>query len=86
MLSQTVRAGSKAVNTVLSAVTGGQQKQHMQQSACSHVLTMENLNPNIEKMEYAVRGPIVARASQIEEELKQVQYETSFMILNIFCV
>ena len=83
MLSQTVRAGSKAVNTVLSAVTGGQQKQ---QSACSHVLTMENLNPNIEKMEYAVRGPIVARASQIEEELKQVQYETSFMILNIFCV
>jgi alanine transaminase len=35
------------------------------------VLTMESLNPNIRVMEYAVRGPIVARAAEIEKELKQ---------------
>ncbi len=36
------------------------------------VLTMDTLNPHIKVMEYAVRGPIVARAAQIEKELKQV--------------
>ncbi|XP_050413736.1 alanine aminotransferase 2-like [Patella vulgata] len=35
------------------------------------VLTIDTLNPNVVKMEYAVRGPIVARASQIEKELKE---------------
>lgn len=37
----------------------------------SKILTMESLNPNIRVMEYAVRGPIVARAAEIEKELKQ---------------
>jgi len=37
----------------------------------SKVLTMDTLNPNIKLMEYAVRGPIVARASEIERELQQ---------------
>ena len=36
------------------------------------VLTLENMNPHIKKMEYAVRGPIVARAGEIEQELKSV--------------
>lgn len=36
------------------------------------ILTMESLNPNIRVMEYAVRGPIVARAAEIEKELNQV--------------
>lgn len=35
------------------------------------ILTMESLNPNIRVMEYAVRGPIVARAAEIEKELQQ---------------
>ncbi|XP_076447698.1 alanine aminotransferase 2-like [Babylonia areolata] len=34
-------------------------------------LSMENLNPCVKEMEYAVRGPIVARANAIAEELKQ---------------
>ena len=38
------------------------------------VLTMETLNPNIKSMEYAVRGPIVTRAAEIEKELEQVQF------------
>ena len=39
------------------------------------VLTMETLNPNIKLMEYAVRGPIVARAAEIEKELEKVSFE-----------
>ena len=35
------------------------------------VLTIETLNPCIKEMEYAVRGPIVARAGAIETDLKQ---------------
>ncbi|KAF8782672.1 alanine aminotransferase 1-like [Argiope bruennichi] len=34
-------------------------------------VTLENMNPNIIKMEYAVRGPLVIRATEIEKELKK---------------
>ncbi|KAK3102619.1 hypothetical protein FSP39_012706 [Pinctada imbricata] len=33
------------------------------------VLSMDNVNPNVRDMEYAVRGPIVARATQLEKDL-----------------
>ncbi|MEQ2179021.1 hypothetical protein GOODEAATRI_020290, partial [Goodea atripinnis] len=36
------------------------------------VLTVENMNPNVKRVEYAVRGPIVQRAVQIEKELREV--------------
>jgi alanine transaminase len=42
-----------------------------QQKRGNKVLTMDNLNPNIKLMEYAVRGPIVARAAEIEKELEK---------------
>ncbi|XP_053105581.1 alanine aminotransferase 1 isoform X2 [Hemicordylus capensis] len=35
------------------------------------VLTLESMNPSIKKVEYAVRGPIVTRAVQLEKELQQ---------------
>jgi alanine transaminase len=35
-------------------------------------LTMENLNPRVIEVEYAVRGPIVIRAAEIEKQLKEV--------------
>uniref|UniRef100_H2Z4L2 alanine transaminase n=1 Tax=Ciona savignyi TaxID=51511 RepID=H2Z4L2_CIOSA len=35
------------------------------------VLTLETMNPNIKKVEYAVRGPIVVRAGAIRKELEQ---------------
>ncbi|KAF2900087.1 hypothetical protein ILUMI_06102 [Ignelater luminosus] len=35
-----------------------------------HFLTSDNINPNIRKMDYPVRGPLVARAGQLEKELK----------------
>ncbi|CAB3384810.1 Hypothetical predicted protein [Cloeon dipterum] len=34
-------------------------------------LTLDNINPCIKTMEYAVRGPLVIRASEIERELQQ---------------
>ncbi|XP_043109983.1 alanine aminotransferase 2-like isoform X2 [Puntigrus tetrazona] len=34
------------------------------------VLTVDTMNPNVKRVEYAVRGPIVQRAVQIERELK----------------
>lgn len=37
------------------------------------VLSVDNMNPFVKNMEYAVRGPIVIRAGEIEEELKKVQ-------------
>jgi alanine transaminase len=36
------------------------------------ILTMKTLNPHVKAMEYAVRGPIVARAGEIEKELEEV--------------
>ncbi|KAG9356099.1 hypothetical protein JZ751_000943 [Albula glossodonta] len=35
------------------------------------VLTIDTMNPSVKKVEYAVRGPIVQRALQIEKELKE---------------
>merc|ERR1719234_3090971 len=34
------------------------------------MLTAETMNPKIKQVEYAVRGPIVVRAAEIERELK----------------
>ena len=36
------------------------------------VLTVENMNPHVKVMEYAVRGPIVIRAGEIEKDLEKV--------------
>ncbi|CAC5409835.1 GPT [Mytilus coruscus] len=34
------------------------------------VVLIENVNPNVRNMEYAVRGPIVARAAEIDSEIR----------------
>ena len=36
-------------------------------------LTLDTMNANIKVMEYAVRGPLVIRAGEIETELKKVR-------------
>lgn len=40
--------------------------------SASKCLQLDNINPNFITMEYAVRGPLVIRAGEIEKELKQV--------------
>lgn len=36
-------------------------------------LTLDNLNPCVKRMEYAVRGPLVIRATEIEKEIEKVR-------------
>ncbi|KAK6293138.1 hypothetical protein J4Q44_G00366390 [Coregonus suidteri] len=62
----------------ISWVIGGTecefQKPNMTENGLGHrerVLNMDTMNPNVKRVEYAVRGPIVQRAVQIEKELKE---------------
>lgn len=41
-------------------------------SSKAKVLTIHTMNPAVKKVEYAVRGPIVQRAVELERELSQV--------------
>lgn len=41
--------------------------------ADNRCLTIDNMNPCVKTMEYAVRGPLVIRASEVEKELQQVR-------------
>ncbi|XP_061714770.1 alanine aminotransferase 1 isoform X1 [Cydia pomonella] len=43
----------------------------IQHRMASKAITLENINPNIVKLEYAVRGPLVIRAAEIEKELEK---------------
>ena len=36
-------------------------------------LTMDNLNPAVKNVQYAVRGRVVIRANELEKEMKQGQ-------------
>lgn len=47
------------------------------------VLSVDNMNPFVKNMEYAVRGPIVIRAGEIEEELKKVHGYKYLFICNL---
>ena len=35
-------------------------------------ITLDNMNPCVKQMEYAVRGPLVIRATEIEKEIQRV--------------
>jgi hypothetical protein len=50
------------------------------------ILTMETLNPHIKVMEYAVRGPIVTRAGEIEKELEKVVIPVPHEVCYTVCV
>lgn len=39
------------------------------------ILTLESMNPQVKAVEYAVRGPIVLKAGEIEKELRKVRQE-----------
>lgn len=42
-------------------------------SPCGKVLTEDNVFLNLRKMEYAVRGPLLIRALELEKELQKVR-------------
>jgi hypothetical protein len=41
-------------------------------TAANQCVTMDTMNPHVKIMEYAVRGPLVIRAGEIEKELAKV--------------
>jgi len=57
----------------LSALRGIAKEKMTENGVASRgkVLTLDTMNPTVKKVEYAVRGPIVQRAVQIEKELKE---------------
>ncbi|XP_004079476.1 alanine aminotransferase 2-like isoform X1 [Oryzias latipes] len=57
----------------LSATRRGLPKEKMSENGMSRgkVLTIDNMNPTVKKVEYAVRGPIVQRAVELERELSE---------------
>ena len=58
----------------MATTTGSNPNAYYSGMAHPHkVLTMKTLNPNVANIEYAVRGPIVVRAAEIEKELQEVR-------------
>uniref|UniRef100_A0AAG5DXC0 alanine transaminase n=1 Tax=Anopheles atroparvus TaxID=41427 RepID=A0AAG5DXC0_ANOAO len=72
-------ASSAQQHHPVSAINRSQQQQQHRRSivtmACvqqqQRCVSIDNINPAIKTMEYAVRGPLVARAGVIEKELEQ---------------
>ena len=93
-IAKEVLAHSNAKLLTLSAVfrcriSAGEQRtvlrasaiQFTNMSTAPKTLTLDNLNPHIKSMEYAVRGPILIRAAEIEKELEQVLKKKIALIL-----
>jgi len=71
-MSLSVEQTGGDVHAMRSAVTTSATDTRLVTSVSGRVLTMDTLNPNVRAMEYAVRGPIVVRAAEIEKELEKV--------------
>lgn len=54
------------------ASSTGDQSQAVRNGLRTKVLTLHSMNPRVRRVEYAVRGPIVQRALELEQELRQV--------------
>jgi len=54
------------------ALRAGDRSQVAMNQLKEKVLTLDTMNPCVRRVEYAVRGPIVLRALELEQELRQV--------------
>lgn len=54
---------------ILNLFTARVNSYKMNHYSTERVLTLDNMNPAVLKMEYAVRGPLVIRAAEIQKEL-----------------
>lgn len=76
LLASTPASRSKTIMTgggVNSArITGVRDKSTAAAGAQKKVLNADNVYENLVKMEYAVRGPLLIRALEIEKELQKV--------------
>nr|XP_019829130.1 PREDICTED: alanine aminotransferase 1 isoform X2 [Bos indicus] len=53
------------------ALRAGEHSQEAANGLKEKVLTLDSMNPYVRRVEYAVRGPIVQRALELEQELRQ---------------
>ncbi|XP_020739908.2 alanine aminotransferase 1 [Odocoileus virginianus] len=53
------------------ALRAGEHNQEAANGLKEKVLTLDSMNPCVRRVEYAVRGPIVQRALELEQELRQ---------------
>lgn len=51
---------------------------HTSSKMNKRTITLDNMNSNIVKMQYAVRGPLVIRATEIEKDLRKVFKSESY--------
>ena len=65
--------GFRQISSLLNSTTS----RKMSSTAVQSNLVLDNMNPCIKKMEYAVRGPLVIRATAIEK----VSYLIIYIIL-----
>lgn len=71
--SRVARGVGRTNEPVVLAVLLPQNTLNNTRTMASKAVTIENINPNILKLEYAVRGPLVIRAAEIEKELEKVR-------------
>ncbi|XP_055297648.1 alanine aminotransferase 1 [Sitodiplosis mosellana] len=62
---------STAVPKTFQSSVNFEQGNKRTMASLTKTLTLDSINPNVIKMEYAVRGPLVIRAGEIEKEIKQ---------------
>lgn len=48
-----------------------------------HFLTLDNINPNIQKFDHPIRGPLMTRIKELEKELENV-LKHKFLVIQFF--
>jgi hypothetical protein len=77
--SKTPRTAT-ATKTVCNFLNVNQSRELHQTKVIKQSLTLETMNPHVLNVQYAVRGPIVARALELEQQLKKVKILYSFSL------
>ena len=62
---------SRSINNIADSL---RKMSYASATVAPHTLLLENMNPCIKKMEYAVRGPLVIRATEIEKVMHIVNF------------
>lgn len=86
LLSQFISGGlvlskMRSASVALNIVKSGCDSLYISRTMASKCLNLEDINPNVKVMEYAVRGPLVIRGSEIEKELEQVGRKIFYITL-----
>lgn len=63
----------RTFSTGQSRLAWGKMAENHSLSSRRKVLTLDTMNANVKKVEYAVRGPIVQRAVELEKQLREVR-------------